>query len=148
MPGHPPARWAEMIPELIVLDYARTLPFWRDVLGFLVQFDRPAERLAMLEHPDGAQLMVFERDGGWETGPFETPLGRGAILQVFVRDARAVAARVERIIFGAWNEQYGACGSVFDIPRDRRMTHRPEVVAGVKAEEAQALVRGYFEHLR
>lgn len=60
----------------------------------------------------------------------------------------AVAAQVERIVFGAWNEQYGACGSVFDIPRDRRMTHRPEVVAGVKAEEAQALVRGYFEHLR
>ncbi len=60
----------------------------------------------------------------------------------------AVAARVERIVFGAWNEQYGACGSVFDIPRDRRMTHRPEVVAGVQAEEAQALVRGYFTHLR
>ncbi len=95
MPGHPPKRWAHVIPELIVLDYHKTLEFWRDVLGFAVQFDRPGERLAMLEHPDGAQVMFFERDGGWETGPFERPLGRGVIIQVFVQDADAVARRVD-----------------------------------------------------
>lgn len=95
MPGHPPAQWAKMIPELIVMDYGKTLPFWRDVLGFAVQFDRPSERLAMLEHPDGAQVMFFERDGSWETGSFEAPLGRGVIIQVFVADVNAVARRVE-----------------------------------------------------
>jgi catechol 2,3-dioxygenase-like lactoylglutathione lyase family enzyme len=95
MTGHPPKRWAHLIPELIVLDYEKTLAFWRDLLGFVVQFDRPAERLAMLEHPDGAQVMFFERDGGWETGPFERPLGRGVIIQVFVQDVDAVAGRVK-----------------------------------------------------
>ena len=53
------------------------------------------EKLAMLEHPDGAQVMFFERDGGWETGPFERPLGRGIVIQVFVNDVDAVAKRVE-----------------------------------------------------
>lgn len=95
MPGHPPRHWAKTIPELIVFDYDRTLPFWRDILGFVVQFDRPSERLAMLEHPDGAQVMFFERDGGWETGPFEQPLGRGVVIQVFVTNVDAVALRVE-----------------------------------------------------
>ena len=60
----------------------------------------------------------------------------------------AVAARVRRIVFGAWNEQYGACGSVFDIPRDRRMHHRPEVVSGVLAEDTGVLVREYLRDLR
>jgi catechol 2,3-dioxygenase-like lactoylglutathione lyase family enzyme len=95
MPGHPPNRWTRMIPELIVFDYDETLRFWRDTLGFITQFDRPSERLAMLEHPDGAQVMFFERDGGWETGPFEQPLGRGIVLQVFVGDVDAVATRVK-----------------------------------------------------
>jgi catechol 2,3-dioxygenase-like lactoylglutathione lyase family enzyme len=83
-----------MIPELLVSDYARTLHFWRDVLGFAVQFDRPSEELAMLEHPDGAQMMFFVRDGSWETGAFEAPFGRGVVIQVFVRDVDAAAARV------------------------------------------------------
>src|SRR5262245_33990089 len=94
MSGPPPRHWAKIIPELIVFDYEQTLPFWRDILGFVVQFDRPSDRLAMLEHPDGAQVMFFERDGGWETGPFERPLGRGVVIQVFVADVDAVATRV------------------------------------------------------
>ncbi len=60
----------------------------------------------------------------------------------------AVAARVERIVFGAWNEQYGACGSVFDIPRDPRMTHRPEVVGGVLAESSSEILRGFLADRR
>ncbi len=95
MPGHPPNKWARVVPELIVYEYEQTLSFWRDILGFVIQFDRPAEKLAMLEHPDGAQVMFFERDGGWETGPFERPLGRGVVIQVFVNDLDTVAQRVE-----------------------------------------------------
>lgn len=60
----------------------------------------------------------------------------------------AVSARVRRIVFGAWNEQYGACGSVFDIPRDRRLHHRPEVVAGVLADEASQLVKEFLSERR
>jgi tRNA(adenine34) deaminase len=60
----------------------------------------------------------------------------------------AVAARVRRIVFGAWNEQYGACGSVFDIPRDPRMSHRPEVVGGVRPTQSAALVREFLRDRR
>ncbi len=95
--GAPPAPWASLIVELMVSDYDRTLAFWSGVLGFRIAFARPAQRLACLTHPDGAQLMFYERDGDWETGPFEQPLGRGAIIQVFVADAAAAAASVQAV---------------------------------------------------
>ncbi len=60
----------------------------------------------------------------------------------------AVLARVERIVFGAWNEEYGACGSHWDLPRDRRLNHRPEVVSGVLAEECGNLVRDFMAKVR
>ncbi len=60
----------------------------------------------------------------------------------------AVLARVERIVFGAWNEEYGACGSHWDLPRDRRMNHRPEVVSGVLATECGNLVRDFMANIR
>jgi tRNA(adenine34) deaminase len=56
----------------------------------------------------------------------------------------AVNARVARIVFGAWNPAYGACGSVWDLPRDRRLNHRPEVIGGVLAEEAGEVVSGFL----
>ena len=56
----------------------------------------------------------------------------------------AVNARVARIVFGAWNPDYGACGSVWDLPRDKRLHHRPEVVGGVLAEEAGEVVSGFL----
>lgn len=56
----------------------------------------------------------------------------------------AVNARVDRIVFGAWNPDYGACGSAWDLPRDRRLAHRPEVVGGVSADACSELVRGFF----
>ncbi len=55
-----------------------------------------------------------------------------------------VLARVERLVFGAWDEKAGAVGSLWDVVRDRRLNHRPEVVAGVRAEEAAALLDGFF----
>lgn len=55
-----------------------------------------------------------------------------------------VLARVERVVFGAWEPKTGAAGSLWDVLRDRRLTHRPEVVGGVRAEEAADLLRGFF----
>lgn len=60
----------------------------------------------------------------------------------------AVAARIDRIVFGAWNERYGACGSVWDIPRDRAVTHHPEVVGGVLADRCADLVRDFLRPRR
>ncbi|WP_143320512.1 deaminase, partial [Cellulomonas iranensis] len=53
-------------------------------------------------------------------------------------------ARVPRLVFGAWDDKAGACGSQWDVVRDRRALHRPEVVAGVAAAEAAELLRTFF----
>ena len=55
-----------------------------------------------------------------------------------------VAARVSRLVFGAFDEKAGAVGSLWDVVRDRRLNHRPEVVSGVLAEESAALLRDFF----
>ena len=55
-----------------------------------------------------------------------------------------VAARLERLVFGAFDEKAGAVGSLWDVVRDRRLNHRPEVVSGVLADESAALLRDFF----
>jgi tRNA(adenine34) deaminase len=60
----------------------------------------------------------------------------------------AVMARVQRVVFGAWNEEYGAAGSRWDLLRDRRLPHRPEVVTGVMSEECGELVRAFLAERR
>lgn len=60
----------------------------------------------------------------------------------------AQLARVDRVVFGAWNDEYGAAGSTWDLLRDRRLSHRPEVVGGVLAEECGAVVRQFFARRR
>ena len=57
----------------------------------------------------------------------------------------AMLARVERVVLGAWDPKLGACGSVWDVLRDRRATHRAEVVGGVLEEDCGAVVRRFFE---
>lgn len=60
----------------------------------------------------------------------------------------AVAARVERIVFGAYDDKAGACGSVWDVARDRVSLHVPEVVGGVRAEECAAGLVDFFASRR
>jgi tRNA(adenine34) deaminase len=56
----------------------------------------------------------------------------------------AVLARVDRVVFGAWDPKAGAVGSLWDVVRDRRLNHRPEVVSGVLAGESTALLLEFF----
>ena len=56
----------------------------------------------------------------------------------------AVLARVARVVFGTWDEKAGAVGSLWDVVRDRRLNHRPEVVSGVRAAESAALLDEFF----
>ena len=60
----------------------------------------------------------------------------------------ALNARAARIVFGAWDQKAGACGSLFDLTREPRMTHRVDVFGGVCAEECSALLRSFFEPRR
>ncbi len=59
-----------------------------------------------------------------------------------------VLARVGRVVFGAWDEKAGMAGSVEDLLRHRRLNHRPEVRAGVMADECAALLTTFFRGRR
>ena len=59
-----------------------------------------------------------------------------------------VLARIDRVIFGAWDEKAGMAGSVADLLRHPRLNHRPEVIAGVREEECGSLVRDFFQTRR
>jgi tRNA(adenine34) deaminase len=59
-----------------------------------------------------------------------------------------VLARVSRLVFGAYDEKAGAVGSLWDVVRDRRLNHRPEVLGGVLADECTALLLGFFDAQR
>jgi catechol 2,3-dioxygenase-like lactoylglutathione lyase family enzyme len=93
--GSPPkSGFSPLAFELIVSDYDNSLAFWTGPLGFHVCYTRPAQKFAYLEHPDGAQMMFYVRDGDWETGMLEPPFGRGLILQIGVSDVDAAYASV------------------------------------------------------
>ena len=57
-------------------------------------------------------------------------------------------ARVPRVVFGAWDQKAGACGSVIDLPRERRLTHHVDVFGGVCSDESAVLLRHFFEARR
>jgi tRNA(adenine34) deaminase len=77
----------------------------------------------------------------------------GATLAVTVEPCTMCAgalvmARIARVVFGAWEPKTGAVGSLWDVVRDRRLTHRPEVRGGVLAEECAAPVQAFFARQR
>ena len=55
-----------------------------------------------------------------------------------------VLARFARVVLGAWDPKAGACGSVWDLVRDRQATHRVEVVGGVREQECARLLLDFF----
>ncbi|EFD63899.1 cytidine/deoxycytidylate deaminase [Mycobacterium tuberculosis EAS054] len=81
--------------------------------------------------------------GGW----------RGTTLAVTVEPCTMCAgalvlARVARLVFGAWEPKTGAVGSLWDVVRDRRLNHRPEVRGGVLARECAAPLEAFFARQR
>ena len=60
----------------------------------------------------------------------------------------AVQARIGRIVFGAFDDKAGAVGSLWDVVRDRRLPHRPEVVSGVLADECGSILSEFFKAQR
>ena len=59
-----------------------------------------------------------------------------------------VLAKVERVVFGAWDDRAGMAGSVMDLLRHPRLNHRPEVVGGLMSEECGELLRNFFSTRR
>ena len=59
-----------------------------------------------------------------------------------------VLSRLERLVFGAYDDKAGAVGSLWDVVRDRRLNHRPEVVGGVLLDDCRSLLDDFFAHQR
>ena len=59
-----------------------------------------------------------------------------------------VLARVDRLVFGCWEPKTGAVGSLFDVVRDRGLTHRPQVRGGVLERECAGLLEEFFRDRR
>jgi tRNA(adenine34) deaminase len=55
-----------------------------------------------------------------------------------------VLSRIERVVYGAADPKAGAVGSLWDVVRDRRLNHRPEVIGGVLADECGAALQAFF----
>ncbi|ARP71327.1 tRNA-specific adenosine deaminase [Streptomyces pluripotens] len=55
-----------------------------------------------------------------------------------------VQSRVDRVVYGARDEKAGAAGSLWDLVRDRRLNHRPEVIEGVLATDCAQLLTEFF----
>ncbi len=94
--GAPPSTgWQAMVCELHVEDIAASRAFWCDLIGFEVAYDRPGEHFMYLERRladgRGAQIMLCQRNGRWETGPMHQPLGQGVMFQLQVDDLSALA---------------------------------------------------------
>jgi tRNA(adenine34) deaminase len=86
-----------------------------------------------------------EATGDWHL----TDLTMVVTLEPCVMCAGAIlAARIPRVVFGAWDDKAGAVGSVYDLLRDRRLNHRVEVTAGVEADACAALLLSFFESRR
>lgn len=119
---------------------------------------------AVLYGPDGVEIAAArnEREStGDPTGHAEVlalrraaaALGRwrldGCTLVVTLEPCTMCAgalvlARVAAVVFGAWEPKTGAVGSLWDVVRDRRLNHRPEVYAGVLETDCAAMLRGFF----
>jgi tRNA(adenine34) deaminase len=96
--------------------------------------------------PTAHAEIVAIRDAAAELGSWHLD---GCVLAVTLEPCTMCAgaivlARVARLVFGPWDPKAGAVGSLWDVVRDRRLNHRPEVVAGVRADECAALLRDFF----
>jgi tRNA(adenine34) deaminase len=94
--------------------------------------------------------MVAIRDASKEVGSWRL---EGCTLVVTVEPCAMCAgaivlARLDRVIFGAWDDKAGMVGSVADLLRHPRLNHRPEVMSGVREDECGALVREFFRARR
>ncbi|QOC95098.1 nucleoside deaminase [Micromonospora craniellae] len=119
---------------------------------------------AVLYGPDGAELAVGRNEReltGDPTAHAEVlalrraaqRLGRwrldGCTLVVTLEPCTMCAgalvlARISTVVFGAWEPKTGAAGSLWDVLRDRRLNHRPEVYGGVLEAENAAVLRAFF----
>jgi tRNA(adenine34) deaminase len=135
---------ASVAPSLGEIPIAAILVYQNEILASAHNF-----REIRQDPTAHAEMIVIrnaaEQLGSWrltDTTLYTTlepcPMCAGAIVQ----------SRITRLVFGAWDPKAGACGSIFDIPAERRLNHRVAVTGGVLESESQALLQDFFRRLR
>ncbi len=151
----PMSRWDDAMREALVV--ARTASAAGDVPIGAVLLDADGVVVAAAgnereQHHDPtahAEVLVLRRRGE-QLGTWRLD---GHTLVVTLEPCTmcagaSVLARVERIVFGAYDPKAGAVASLWDVVRDPRLNHRPQVVGGILADECGELLRAYFADLR
>ena len=139
------------------LDLARAATGWGDVPIGAVVLSADGEVIGSGSNvrerdgdPTGHAEMVALREASRAVGEWRLS---GCTLVVTLEPCTMCAgalvlARVDRLVFGAYDDKAGAVGSLWDVVRDRRLNHRPEVIGGVLAEESAALLDEFFRTQR
>jgi tRNA(adenine34) deaminase len=94
----------------------------------MIVIRKAAEQLKTWRLTDAALYVTLE----------PCPMCAGAIVQ----------ARIARLVFGAWDPKAGACGSILDIPAERRLNHRVHVTGGMFEQKSRALLQEFFRDKR
>ncbi len=115
-----------------------------------VELARTSNRTVRDQDPTAHAEMLALRAGSAALGQWRVD---GCTLYVTLEPCAMCAgglvlARVDRVVFGAWDEKAGMAGSIGDILRHPRLNHRPEVLGGVLADDCGAQLRGFFESRR
>ena len=89
-------KFNSLIPELSVSDLSRSLEFYKDIVGFQVEYDRPADKFSFISY-ENIQLMLEQVNGNWETGTLVYPFGRGINFQIEVRNIQSLVKKVQEM---------------------------------------------------
>lgn len=132
-----------LTPELCCSDFSASLAFYTNVLGFVIQYQRPEEGFAMLER-QGARLMLDQlngRDGkarSWLAGALEKPYGRGINLQMQTTQVDALYATVQK------------AGAPLFLPMEEKWYRRDDVLLGNRqfiVQDPDGYLLRFFEDL-
>lgn len=84
-----------LIPELSVKNIERSKWFYIEILGFQLEYERTNDKFAFLSL-NGAQIMIEEINGYWNTGLLEYPFGRGINFQILTDDIQPIVERLKQ----------------------------------------------------
>lgn len=88
--------WNPMVPELSVTDFAKSLAFYCDILGFTVRIKRESPDFVYLEQEQVQIMLEQVSDSAWVTGELIAPLGRGVNFQIELTDLAPLMQRIEQ----------------------------------------------------